>query len=123
MTRDEAKKALEEAGRTKPEVQKFIYSQAVWDAKSLHLSQARTERGEGLAGMWTSLADEVFSLVAFGILTKQNWMSYFNACRPEIEMRMRSHGDAEGVFRSRDPDQINTCINGLAKLIAIIPSR
>lgn len=119
MTRDEAKKALEEARRAEPSVEKFIYSQAVWDAKERHIGQARTARGEQLAGMWTSLADEVFELVAYGVLTKQNWIGYFSA--RQTELGQKSWSDPEGAFRSRDPDQINTCRNGLAKLIAVIP--
>ena len=66
--------------------------------------------------MWTSLADEVFELVAYGFLTKHNWRTYFDQNRPVYQT-----GDPETVSRSRDPDQINTCLNGLAKLIATIP--
>ncbi len=117
MTRKEAKQALEEARRNKPGVQKLIYSQAVWDAKEKYISGALTQRGEGLAGMWTSLADEIFELVAYGVLSKYDWGNYFSENRP----KMGPGSDAEAVFRSRDPDQTNTCRNGLAKLIAIIP--
>lgn len=119
MTQGEAKKALEEARRAKPEVRKSVYNQAYYDAQKRYLWDARTSRGEGLAGMWSSLADEVFELVAYGVLTKQNWTSYFSA--RQAELGRKSWSDAEATFRSRDSDQINTCRNGLAKLIALIP--
>lgn len=121
MTRDEAKKALEDARRAKPEVRKVVFTPAFYDAQKRYVWEARTERGEGLAGMWTELAGEVADLVAYGVLTKQNWRSYFHSCQPAIEAGMRRYGDPEGIFRASDPDQINTCVNGLAKLIAVMP--
>ena len=120
MTRSEAEKALEEARRVKPEVLKTVYTPAYFDAQKRYLWDALDARGEGLAGMWTDLADEVFALVAYGVLTKTNWTGYFST--RQMEFGQKSWNNSEGAFRSRDPSQINTCRNGLANLIAMIPN-
>ena len=42
MTREEAKKALAEARYNNPQIRKFVFSQASWDAKRQYVWDAQT---------------------------------------------------------------------------------
>lgn len=102
-----------------PEVRTSVYRPAYWDARRRYVDEAQTSRGEGLVGVWTNLASEVHELVAYDVLPKQAWVSYFHSARQEIE----ESSDVEIAGLLRDPDQRNACLNGLTKLIATIPER
>lgn len=105
ITRAEALKALKDKGAVPGD------GFTDWDT----LLEHRTPDGEQLIGYFSNFAKEIFSLVKYGVLTKENWQAYFYYSRPP------AGGSSELSVMSGDLDQNNGCEALIQKLLATLP--